>query len=163
MCGCAPCGGFGSTGPRPNPAPPKAPPKPKTLTSGEATTADFVAYLPYFVNPTNGGGVFIVTLTGPPKDGTPPAEATERAHVERLADLTESGKLAICGLTSEKQGYMVLLANSRDEAEAIVRADPLVQADYYRGYHIIELFGPAPSDRPLSARAHAGDGCAKAD
>lgn len=155
MCGCAPCGGVGSTGPRPNtaPPPPKPPPKPKQLAAGHATMEDLVAYLPYFANPDKNGSVFIVTLTGLAQNGAPPSEAAERAHVERLADLTASGTLAICGLTDQKEGFMVLLAASREEAESIVRADPLLQCDYYRGYRIIELFGPASADRPASARA----------
>ncbi len=150
MCGCSPCGGVG--GGHPGPRPNTIPPKKLTAAITPASFPDQVYSLPFFANPSGGGGhVYIATLSEISTPDVPPKAELERAHVKHLADLTAAGHLAACGLTGENHGFLVLLAQSRQEAESLLRSDPLIEAKYYRTFELVELFGPAPSDRPHHA------------
>ena len=142
MCGCAPCGGAGGTG-RPPVTKPPPPPKPKlsTLTGGDPANA-----LPFFTR-YEGWHIFLVTLSKPHHPHAPPDKTVEAAHVKHLEDIWEKGRLLVCGLTALGEGYLVLVTETKREAEQIAKTDPLIHSGYYKHFDVVELFGPAPSDR----------------
>jgi uncharacterized protein YciI len=58
-------------------------------------------------------------------------------HRKYLGELREKGKLAISGPFTEGGGALIVLeAESKDEAESIVRADPFTTSGVFRSYVI---------------------------
>lgn len=63
-----------------------------------------------------------------------------QAHVNHLRTLSQSGKLHLCGpFTENDKAIQVLVADSLEEAEALVQQDPFVRSGYYGSYDLYEL------------------------
>jgi uncharacterized protein YciI len=78
----------------------------------------------------------------------PPSNDIERAHLAHLTDLTTEGRLAASGLfASQDRGFMILISESRQEAETIVRGDPLIAYNYYKSFHVDEILSPNRDER----------------
>ena len=116
------------------------------------------AHLPFFRSPLTvtdlatgvqsspWGRVFLVVLggkTSPPSE--PPSADLESAHLKHLYALNAVGRLLACShYASGTHGMLVLLADSQEEAEAIVNMDPLLLRNYYSSFEIHELESPDP-------------------
>lgn len=102
-----------------------------------------------FLNGPRGPRMFLVTFADPsPVTMAPPDEETEDAHVARLGELYEAGRLHFVGHQSNgKEGYMLLSAPDLDEAWDTARRDPLVTAGYFRSLNVSEIEGPYPWHR----------------
>ena len=62
------------------------------------------------------------------------------AHVMHLRRLSDEGRLeASASYASGQQGMQIILAESKAEVEQFVKADPLVERGYYRGFDIEEV------------------------
>lgn len=169
MCGCAPCGGTpppkpprpdppdGGTPPKPTPPdPPDPPPKnpnPDDPGSGGGLIGHRSSLIPH-IGPRNPGDpgpdrrIFHVVLSEPRQVGVSPPFSVERAHADHLLDLTATGQLLGCGLFETlDRGLMLINARSKEEAESLVHADPLLTSGYYSRVEIVELLSPAPAER----------------
>jgi uncharacterized protein YciI len=63
-----------------------------------------------------------------------------QAHVDHLRNLSQSGKLHLCGPFSDNdKAIQILIADSLEEAEAFVQQDPFVRSGYYGSYDLFEL------------------------
>ena len=85
----------------------------------------------YRIQPTRDG--FLI-------ESTPEEDAIVGAHFNYLKKLTEQGIVLMAGRTlhtdDSSHGLVILVANSEDEARAIMTHDPAVQAGVFRA----ELF-----------------------
>lgn len=63
--------------------------------------------------------------------------ATRPSHREYLKGLLDSGRLAISGpFTDDKGGLLVYEADSAEEAEKLIQADPFTQAGVFLSWTI---------------------------
>ena len=98
--------------------------------------------------------VFWVTLFG--REGNdlsqPPPREVETQHVRHLSALMDKGTLLSCGIFAAlDRGFQLLRARSPDEAERLVREDPLIRSGFYTDYSVEELLSPNPWERPAAA------------
>ncbi|MGW4163736.1 YciI family protein [Streptomyces sp. NPDC004788] len=102
-----------------------------------------------FLNGPSGPRMFLVTFSDPsPVQMAPPEAETEVAHVTRLGELYQEGRLHFVGhQASGKEGYMLLTAPDLDDAWDTARRDPLVAAGYFRSVNVAEIEGPYPWHR----------------
>jgi len=76
-----------------------------------------------------------------PKLENPPDEATIQAHFKHLHELTLNGQLDSAGsLATTRRGLQVLIAGSREEAEALIESDPIREA--FGDYELEEVLLP---------------------
>jgi uncharacterized protein YciI len=102
-----------------------------------------------FLNGPRGPRMFLVTFSDPsPVPMSPPDEETEDAHVARLGELYEAGRLHFAGHQANgKEGYLLLSAADLDDAWDAARRDPLVADGYFRSVNVSEIEGPYPWHR----------------
>jgi uncharacterized protein YciI len=70
-------------------------------------------------------------------------------HRQYLSELREKGHLAISGPFSDGSGALIVLeAGSKDEAEALVKADPFAKAGVFASY-VIRPWNPIFVNRSI--------------
>lgn len=81
---------------------------------------------------------YVALLSGKKKQSLTPALLSE--HVAHLRALQAQGVLVLCGPFRDDDGALQILdAPSREQAEAILTADPFVAQRYYERYALTEL------------------------
>lgn len=61
-------------------------------------------------------------------------------HVNHLRELTNLGKLFLCGPFKDNDGALqIIIAGSKDNAVRIIEQDPFIKECYYQSYDIYEL------------------------
>jgi len=85
--------------------------------------------------------IFLAVLSDKPSADLEPDKELRRRHLEHLAALTKSGKLDAAG-GGRTRGIQVLVAENKQEAEELVRTDPLIQEGYYKKYTVDEVTPP---------------------
>lgn len=61
-------------------------------------------------------------------------------HVNHLRELTNQGKLFLCGPFNDNDGALqIIIAGSKDNAVRIIEQDPFIKECYYQSYDIYEL------------------------
>lgn len=82
-------------------------------------------------------------------DANDPQLAVVRpVHREYLAKLRDAGKLAISGPLTDGGALIILEADSKEEATAIVDADPFVKAGVFKSW-VIRPWNPIIINRSL--------------
>jgi uncharacterized protein YciI len=67
-------------------------------------------------------------------------DALLSAHVAHLRAQQSAGHLVLCGPLKDNDGALQILeAQSREQAEAILKADPFIAQRYYERYALSEL------------------------
>lgn len=73
------------------------------------------------------------------KKGTLKSDLLNR-HVNHLRELTNLGKLFLCGPFNDNDGALqIIIADSKDSAVGIIEQDPFIKDNYYQSYEIYEL------------------------
>lgn len=73
------------------------------------------------------------------------------AHVEHLKALSASGSLFLCGpLQDNNAALLIVVANSKEQAQSMMDADPFVKESYYEEYSLSELIEANESNNWLA-------------
>lgn len=78
--------------------------------------------------------MYAIFLSGTGRD-TP--EEAVKAHRDFLLEKHESGQVVMAGRLDNQQGLIVVKADSKEEAEALIQTDPFV-SEGYRNYEVCE-------------------------
>lgn len=72
-------------------------------------------------------------------------------HVHYLRELHTNGNLPLCGpLTDNKGAVLIVRADSKQDAEQLINAEPFIKAKYYQSYIMQEFIEANENNQWLS-------------